>query len=664
MVYFVGAGTGAADLITVRGKDLIAQADVVIYAGSLVNPELLSYAKKGCEVHNSARLTLTEVIRMIKEAEAQGKMTVRLHTGDPSVYGAVREQMDELDSLGISYESCPGVSACFGAAASLNLEYTLPGVSQSLIITRMAGKTDVPEKESIESLAAHRASMAIYLSAGMLEELCRRLIAGGYDKTTPAALVYKATWPEEEAYVCTVETLAAVAGEHGITRTALVIVGDAVTHHYHRKSRLYADDFSTAYRLSRDASGTADDTGREGSRFEPACTGADDCWQTLGGGGERQVPGCLQIISFTAAGMRLSVRVREALGGRMEVGLYTKCKACENSGGNLAVRERETSVGTRDKSLPVRFVETSVEEWAGRQMREKSAILFIGACGIAVRAIAPFLTDKLQDPPVLVMDEKGNYVVPILSGHVGGANALAGMLAQAVGAQPVITTATDLNLAFAVDVFAAENGFAIENKSGIAKISSKILAGEAVTASAETGHEKMLLERNGLRVVPYPPEESVDLVITSEENIYGAVLVLRPREYSIGFGCKKGKDAGEMAQFVEKVIQENGILKTQIFALASISPKREEAGIKEWCRRENIPFLTYSAEELRQVDGEFTASDFVEKQVGVDNVCERAALKACGAGGELIVRKCAENGMTIAVARRVRELYPREQRGK
>ncbi len=198
MVYFVGAGTGAADLITVRGKDLIAQADVVIYAGSLVNPELLSYAKKGCEVHNSARLTLTEVIRMIKEAEAQGKMTVRLHTGDPSVYGAVREQMDELDSLGISYESCPGVSACFGAAASLNLEYTLPGVSQSLIITRMAGKTDVPEKESIESLAAHRASMAIYLSAGMLEELQAELLQGAYTLDTPAALVYKATWPRKK----------------------------------------------------------------------------------------------------------------------------------------------------------------------------------------------------------------------------------------------------------------------------------------------------------------------------------------------------------------------------------------------------------------------------------------------------------------------------------
>lgn len=248
MVYFVGAGTGAADLITVRGKRLLERADVIIYAGSLVNPELLACAKKVCEVHNSAKLTLEEVIEIITIAEKDGKTIVRLHTGDPSVYGAVREQMDELDRLGISYESCPGVSACFGAASSLNLEYTLPGVSQTLIITRMEGKTKVPEKESIESLSAHQASMAVYLSAGMLEELGRRLIAGGYDKTTPAALVYKATWEEEEAYICTIEDLAAVGEEHGITKTALVLVGDAVAHQNYRKSRLYAADFSTEYR--------------------------------------------------------------------------------------------------------------------------------------------------------------------------------------------------------------------------------------------------------------------------------------------------------------------------------------------------------------------------------------------------------------------------------
>lgn len=253
MVYFVGAGCGAADLITVRGMRLLSKADVIVYAGSLVNPDLLQYAKEGCEVYNSAVLTLGEVTEIMERTQKQGRMLVRLHTGDASVYGAVREQMDELDRLGICYESCPGVSACFGAAASLNLEYTLPGVSQSLIITRMEGRTKVPEKEQIESLAAHQASMAIYLSAGMLEELGRRLIRGGYREETPAALVYKATWPEEEAYICTVATLYATAKEHRITKTALVLVGDMVTHRHYRRSRLYAPDFSTEYRKAENS---------------------------------------------------------------------------------------------------------------------------------------------------------------------------------------------------------------------------------------------------------------------------------------------------------------------------------------------------------------------------------------------------------------------------
>lgn len=252
MVYFVGAGTGAADLITVRGMNLLKDADVIIYAGSLVNPELLNYAKKDCEIHNSASLTLEEVIAIMHKADAAGKMIVRLHTGDPSIYGAIREQMDALDRLEIAYESCPGVSACFGAAASLNLEYTLPDISQSLIITRMAGKTDVPIRESIESFAAHQASMAIYLSTGMLEELSTRLIAGGYRKETPAALVYKATWPEEQAYVCTVETLQETAEKHGITKTALVLVGDVISHQHYQKSRLYAADFSTEFRQAKE----------------------------------------------------------------------------------------------------------------------------------------------------------------------------------------------------------------------------------------------------------------------------------------------------------------------------------------------------------------------------------------------------------------------------
>lgn len=251
MVHFVGAGSGAVDLITVRGKKLLEKADVIIYAGSLVNPELLDYAKEDCTILNSATMTLDEVIDVMKKADEENKDIVRLHTGEPSIYGAVREQMDELDKLGISYDSCPGVSACFGAASILNLEYTLPEVSQSLIITRMEGRTSVPEMESIESFAAHQASMAIYLSTGMLDELGRRLIKGGYREDTPAALIYKATWPDEKAFVCTVATLAKTAQENNITKTAIVLVGDVIAHQNYEKSRLYAPDFETEFRKKK-----------------------------------------------------------------------------------------------------------------------------------------------------------------------------------------------------------------------------------------------------------------------------------------------------------------------------------------------------------------------------------------------------------------------------
>lgn len=248
MVYFVGAGSGATDLITVRGQRLLQRADVVIYAGSLVNPALLEETKQDCEIYNSAKMTLEEVLEVMKQAEKQEKMTVRLHTGDPSIYGAVREQIDLLEQEGVSYESCPGVSSLCGAAAALNLEYTLPDVSQSVIITRMAGRTPVPEQEEIASFAAHHATMVIFLSTGMLSELQKRLVEGGYESDTPAAIVYKATWPEEETYICTVSTLEETAEKHQITKTALIIVGDVVTHSSYRRSDLYHPDFETEFR--------------------------------------------------------------------------------------------------------------------------------------------------------------------------------------------------------------------------------------------------------------------------------------------------------------------------------------------------------------------------------------------------------------------------------
>ena len=227
---------------------VLEEADVIIYAGSLVNPQLLEYSKDVCTIHNSAKMTLEEVISVMERAEAEGKMTVRLHTGDPCIYGAIREQMDILDEKGIPYDSCPGVSAFCGAASALNLEYTLPDISQSVIITRMEGRTPVPAKESIQSFAAHNATMVIFLSTGMLEELSRRLVEGGYREDTPAAIVYKATWPDEKKFICTVGTLAQTAKENKITKTALMLVGDAVNAASYDRSKLYDPGFTTEFR--------------------------------------------------------------------------------------------------------------------------------------------------------------------------------------------------------------------------------------------------------------------------------------------------------------------------------------------------------------------------------------------------------------------------------
>lgn len=248
MIYFVGAGSGAEDLITVRGQRLLQQADVIIYAGSLVNPELLKERKESCTIYNSAKMTLEEVIAVMIKAEKAGQMTVRLHTGDPCLYGAIREQMDILTEQGIAYESCPGVSSFCGAASALDLEYTLPEISQSVVITRMAGRTPVPERESIRAFAAHQATMVIFLSTGMLKQLSEELIAGGYEAETPAAIVYKATWPEEKKFICTVGTLEETAKREGITKTALILVGNVIGCQTYERSKLYDSTFTTEFR--------------------------------------------------------------------------------------------------------------------------------------------------------------------------------------------------------------------------------------------------------------------------------------------------------------------------------------------------------------------------------------------------------------------------------
>ncbi len=350
----------------------------------------------------------------------------------------------------------------------------------------------------------------------------------------------------------------------------------------------------------------------------------------------------ISVISFTKTGQQLAERIRESLGGEGAVTLYTKCSRMEE----------------KEKTIPDAIpVQDSLSAWTGEQMAAHHALIFIGACGIAVRSIAPWITDKLHDSPVLVMDEQGQYVIPLLSGHVGGANELAARLAGALEALPVITTATDLHGSFAVDLFAKRNDLWIRNREGIARVSAKVLAGEEITMSVQTGH--LAAEEgipSGIRLCAYLPEERVDVLITDgmEETLQeeAAGLLLQPKKYILGVGCKKGTDSAKLETFLRKILEEQGIVPEQIAALASIEVKKEEKCLLDFSEKYRLPFTTYSAQELQAVPGEFHGSDFVKAQVGVDNVCERAARKAAGADGRICLAKQAQDGMTVAIAER------------
>lgn len=374
----------------------------------------------------------------------------------------------------------------------------------------------------------------------------------------------------------------------------------------------------------------------------------------------------LAIISFTENGIKLSQTVAKRL-SRRKVTLYTKCS-------------RYTA-----EDLKVQRVKESLQVWTAQRMAEGDALLFIGACGIAVRAIAPNLTDKLHDVPVLVMDEEGQYVIPILSGHVGGANELAHELAGLMDACPVITTATDVQKKFAVDLFAKRNHLEIMNKDGIAKVSAKALAGEQLTIAVRakniecyhpkfcevceedfTEAENQLLREASmhkqdqeacvveppLRLVPYVKNQQIDIVVSETPDNKNALIWLRPRRYVVGMGCRKNKASEELLAFYQETLEQAMVEPGEVYALASIDKKKDEPGLLAISERMRIPFFTYTAEELNRVGECVHSSEFVKAQVGVDNVCERAAFAGCGVSGWLIYEKHAFDGMTIAIAER------------
>lgn len=626
MVHFVGAGPGACDLITVRGMNRIKEADVIIYAGSLVNPELLSYAKADCKIYNSAHMTLDAVVDVMREAEAAGKGTVRLHTGDPSVYGAIREQMDLLDEYGIAYDVCPGVSAVFGAAASLACEYTLPDVTQTLILTRAEGKTPVPEKENLRSLAAHRASLVLYLSSGLARKVRQELLIGGYAEDTPVAVVYKATWPEEKIIRTTLAKLPEDMEAAGITKTALIIVSPALGSIY-EKSKLYDAAFATEYRGATEIALPA---------------------------GIRRV----LLITCSVRGYATMQKLAKKLENISGAEIITKVK-CE--------------------ALPEVSMRETVKACVDVYFEQVDAIVFVTASGIAVRSVAEHLTHKSKDPAIVCMDECSKHVISLVSGHAGGANALTQMLADVMWATPVITTATDVEGQFSIDDYAREHNLVVTDWAKAKAISAEVLATGAKPVWVDEAEVSQEEEKNACEICKEQKSTGIDVgkiendgceneigvqklqigshqvVITPQDvSVDAQTLQLIPRCIVAGVGCKKGIPVDKIEHAVQDAFAKAGLRMEALCAVVSIDLKKEEAGLLEFCETRNVPFETYAAEELQAVPGTFSASEFVTGVTGVDNVCERSAVKYAsehGANdGELLLRKQAQDGVTVALA--------------
>ena len=570
MIYFVGAGSGAADLITVRGMRLLEKADVVVWAGSLVNAELLSYCKPGCEVHDSAKLTLEETNSILQEAERNGKSCVRLHTGDPAIFGAIREQMELLDKAGICYEVVPGVSSMFAAAAALKREFTVPGVSQTVIVSRMEGRTPVPEREKIRSLATHGATMVLFLSSGMIPALVEELLAGGsYTEQTPCAVVYKASWKDEKIVRGHLSDIAQKAADAGISKTALVLVGGFLGDDY-ELSRLYDSHFSTEYRK---AAPVALD-------FEK-----------------------IAIVCFTERGANLAEKIVAAIP-------HPQRSPSAHSQTLSSTDEMRDSSPDAAVQVCRCFGEAHppLESFCAEQFScahggKRVLVVFVGATGIAVRGIAPLVKDKATDPAVLCVDESGRFMIPVLSGHLGGANEAAQALAPAVGAVPVVTTATDVRGAWAIDLWAKKHNWKIPDLTVAKEITAAVLSGKKVL--------------------------------------------------SLGIGCRRGTDSRRLSDFVRAVLTENELDVTLVGCVASIDMKKDERALTDLAADLCVPFVTFTADELNAAcagQTGFSSSDFVREQTGTDCVCERAATCAArNAADWLLVRKTARDGMTVAV---------------
>ena len=604
-VTFVGAGPGAEDLITLRGLRALEQADLVLYAGSLVNPALLANCKKDCLCRDSASLSLDAQIEMLSQAALAGKYVVRLHTGDPALYGAINEQIRLLDAKGVTASIVPGVSSVFAAAAALGTELTSPGASQSVVLTRTPGRTPMPESEDAALFASTGATLVFFLSAGNADAIMRRLMhEGGLAADTPAAAVYRASWPDERIVRGVVSDIATKIREAGFGRQALIFVGRALADG-DGASRLYAADFSHGYRNHL-----------ESEAFTGRCA----------------------IYAFTRKGLS---RAREIAAG---LGLPTTIR-CTHA----------DSDANPDAYTPAKELDAQLAaDW-----HSFDALIFIGAAGIAVRKIAPLLQDKTSDPAVVTCAETGAHVISLTAGHLGGANRLARRVARILGGQAVISTGTDSNGLPAFDEIAAQEHARILNAAKIHACNAALLQGKSIAfCGPQSIYERYFARSEQIVFAANPATVTAHYAVRwdTEAALPEGVthLDVSSRSVVLGLGCRRGVALERLLPLVEGFLAAHSLTPQNVAGIATCDIKADEAAVLQLGKRWQCPVAFYTAEELANVQTP-SPSEKVRAMVGTASVCEAACLLSAGYGQYPAPTLCAPKeifaDVTLALAR-------------
>lgn len=602
-VYFIGAGPGDPELLTLKAKRMIGEADVLIYAGSLVNPKILIHKKSDAISYDSASMDLKEILAIIFGAVRKGKTIARIHSGDPAIYGAIQEQIALLERKKIPFEVIPGVSSVFAAAAALKKELTVPERSQTIILTRISGRTKVPERESIANLAQSQATMAIFLSITRIKKVVAELLTS-YPPDTPVAVVYKASWPDETIIKGALATIAAKVQQSAIKRQAIILVGKALDDGTLKtRSKLYHEGFTHGFRRNR--------------RKEK-----------------------LAIIALTKSGVKLGTKLKQKLPDT-----------------HLYVPEKLVVKGERVKSFS-----QELGMLFGELTNHYNGLICIMATGIVVRTMKPYLMHKSVDPAVVVVDEKGRFAISLISGHLGGANELARKVASITGGEPVVTTATDVNETFALDMLAKKLNCEIVDFDKMKQCNYALLNGEKVGIYPDLLKPYLPLGRKS-HLGFYKSIKNLlksdcpfKIIISNKvvennitKGVKGAFIVLHPKNLVVGIGCNQHTKRAEIEKTVKGFFNEWELSFQSIKKIATVDKKSDEKGILSFARKYNFEMEFFTVQRLNKVHCPTPPSGSVLKAIGSKGVCEPAALLGAGVK-TLLYAKRKTSDVTVAVA--------------